>query len=141
LCAVIAAGTARSLFQRTHLKIDSIIGTLDQMELHRMWTEQCDATTGIRNAFGTQQALNYLIGEKLLDFIEAAVNNDDFRNELPAFAARIKTLFEPDQLAAYLAPIEASAIPRDPSLVRCPSDQTLVTAAWDLVKTPPNSDA
>ena len=41
------------------------------MELHRMWTEQCDATTGIRNAFGAQQALNYLIGEKLLDYIQA----------------------------------------------------------------------
>jgi hypothetical protein len=121
----------RGACSRLHyLNIDSILGTLDQMELHRMWTEQCDATTGIRNAFGTQQALNYLIGEKLLDFIEAAESNDDFRNELPAFAARIRTLFELDQLAAYLAPIEAVEISRDPSLVRCATDPTLVAEAW-----------
>ena len=100
------------------------------MELHRMWTEQCDATTGIRNAFGVQQALNYLIGEKFLDFIEAAESNDDFKHELPAFAARIKALFNSEQLAAYLAPIEGTGIPRDPAIVRCASDGPLVTEAW-----------
>lgn len=100
------------------------------MELHRMWTEQCDATTGIRNAFGVQQALNYLIGEKFLDFIEAAESNDVFRDELPAFSARIKTLFEPEQLAAYVAPAEAIDIPRDASVVRCASDSKLVAEAW-----------
>ena len=107
-----------------------MIGILGQMELHRMWTEQCDATTGIRNAFGTQQALNYLIGEKLLDFIEAAESNDDFRSELPAFTARISTLFDSKQLAAYLAPAEAVNIPRDSSIVRCASDGPLVAEAW-----------
>lgn len=107
-----------------------MIGILGPMELHRMWTEQCDATTGIRNAFGTQQALNYLIGEKLLDFVEAAESNDDFKNELPAFAARIRTLFDSQQLAAYLAPVEAGDIPRDPSIVRCASDGPLVAEAW-----------
>jgi len=95
-----------------------------------MWTEQCDATIGIRNAFGTQQALNYLIGEKLLDFIEAAESNEDFKNELPAFAARIRTLFGSEQLAAYLAPLEAGDIRRDPSVVRCASDGPLVADAW-----------
>ena len=95
-----------------------------------MWTEQCDATIGIRNAFGSQQALNYLIGEKLLDFIEAAESNDDYKNELPAFAARIRTLFELDQLAAYLAPIEAVDIRRDPAVVRCATAGPLVAEAW-----------
>lgn len=103
------------------------------MELHRMWTEQCEATTGIRNAFGTQQALNYLIGEKFLDFIEAAESSDDFHRELPAFAARIKTLFEPQQLAAYLAPVEDVSVPRDSSIVRCASDETLLGHAWERI--------
>lgn len=95
-----------------------------------MWTEQCDATTGIRNTFGTQPALNYLIGEKFLDFIEAAEKDEDFRSELPAFAARIKTLFDQEQLAAYLAPTATVDIPRDPSLVRCASDPVIVAEAW-----------
>jgi hypothetical protein len=102
-----------------------------QMELHRMWTEQCDAMTGIRAAFGTQQALNYLIGEKFLDFIEAAGSSDDFRGELLAFAARIRTLFEPQQLAAYLASIDDSRITKDSSIVRCASDDKLVARAWE----------
>jgi hypothetical protein len=113
-----------------YLKNDSIIGTLGQMELHRMWTEQCDATTGIRNAFGTQQALNYLVGEKFLDFIEAAETNDVFKNELPAFAARIKTLFGADELAAYLVPVEAVDIPLDPSIAKCASGGPLIAEAW-----------
>jgi hypothetical protein len=95
-----------------------------------MWTEQCDATTGIRTAFGTQQALNYLIGEKFLDFIEAAETSDDFRGELPAFAARIKTLFELPQIAAYLAPVNDASVAKDASIVRCASAQQIVTEAW-----------
>ncbi len=97
-----------------------------------MWTEQCDATTGIRNAFGTQQALNYLIGEKLLDFIEAAESSDSlFGNELPAFAgSHPNAVRVPDELAAYLAPVEAAEIPCDPSIVRCASDGPLVAEAW-----------
>lgn len=95
-----------------------------------MWTEQCDATTGIRNAFGTQQALNYLIGEKFLDFIEAAGKDDNFRSELPQFAARVQTLFEPSELAAYLAPVDDSNVSRDASIVRCLTDETLVAEAW-----------
>ena len=114
------------LYRHTEL----MIGRCDQMELHRMWTEQCDATTGIRTAFGVQQALNYLLGEKFLDFIEAAETNHDFKNEVPTFASRITTLFEPEQLAAYLAPAEAGDIPRAPSLVRCASDEKLVAEAW-----------
>lgn len=100
------------------------------MEQHQMWMEQCDATGGIRTAFGTQQALNYLIGEKFLDFIETAATNDDFRSELPTFAARIKTLFEPSQLAGYVAPAEDSGVTKDASIVQCASDHELVAKAW-----------
>ena len=95
-----------------------------------MWTEQCDATTGIRNAFGAQQAINYLIGEKFLDFIEAAEKDRNFRDEVHAFAARIRTLFEPAELAAYLAPKDDVSVSRDGSIVRCASDETLVAEAW-----------
>jgi hypothetical protein len=110
------------------LKSASIIGILCQMELHRMWTEQCDATTGIRNA-------NYLIGEKFLDFIEAAEKDADFRSELPAFAARIRTLFGPQELAAYLAPTGHPAVTENSDIVHCASDSELVAQAWSHVDT------
>ena len=66
-------------------------------------TEQCEAARGIEDEFGVPQALQYLVGEKFLRFLEASDDDADFRAELPAFAAEIKTIFEPYQLAEFLS--------------------------------------
>ena len=84
-------------------------------EFHKIWIDQCEAVEGIEDDFGTQPAMDYLIGEKFLDFLEAAESEDEFRDEIPAFVARIKTMFEGWQLPAYLAPAKKSE-PFDPSL-------------------------
>ena len=84
-------------------------------EFHKIWIDQCEAAEGIEGDFGTQPALEYLIGEKFLDFIEAAESEDEFRDEIPAFVTRIKTLFEGWQLAAYLETAKKSE-PFDPAL-------------------------
>lgn len=70
--------------------------------LHKIWIEQCRAARGIEADFGISKALDYLIGEKFLNFIEAADDHAEFRAELPAFVAEIKTIFESWQLAEYL---------------------------------------
>ena len=44
-------------------------------------------------------ALSYLIGEKFLNFLEAADDDAEFQAELPAFATEIKSIFERWQLA------------------------------------------
>jgi hypothetical protein len=67
-----------------------------------IWKEQCEATRKIEAKFGTQNALAYLIGEKVLNFLQAAENDAEFHAEIPAFVAEIKTIFEPWQLAEYL---------------------------------------
>ena len=72
------------------------------MEFHKIWIEQCDAVRNIEGEFGTQQALDYLVGEKFVNFLEAAETDADFRAEIPAFVAEIKRIFERWQLAAYL---------------------------------------
>lgn len=41
-------------------------------EFHKIWIDQCAATEGIREKFGLEDALNYLIGEKLFSFPHAA---------------------------------------------------------------------
>jgi hypothetical protein len=64
--------------------------------------ECCDAARGIAAEFGTQNALEYLVGEKFLQYLESAENLPDFRAELPAFVAKINSIFERWQLAAYL---------------------------------------
>jgi hypothetical protein len=42
-------------------------------EFHTIWIEQCEAARGIEDDFGTQQALDYLVGEKFLNYLEAAM--------------------------------------------------------------------
>jgi len=85
------------------------------MEPCEIWIEQCEATRQIEAEFGTQNALDYLIGEKFLSFLEAAENDAEFRAEVLAFVAEIKTIFETWQLAAYLEAARQSD-PFDPSL-------------------------
>lgn len=84
-------------------------------EHFKIWIEQCEATEGIEEDFGTQKALDYLIGEKFLNFLEAADTDADFRTEIPPFVTKIKTLFEQWQLAAYLESARDSE-PFDPKL-------------------------
>jgi hypothetical protein len=72
------------------------------LQFHKMWIEQCEATRNIEDEFGTQQALDYLIGDKFVNYLEAAADHPEFRVEIPAFVAEIKKVFEYWQLAAYL---------------------------------------
>ena len=85
------------------------------MQPHKIWIEQCEAARGIEDEFGTQKALDYLVGEKFLNFLEAAETDADFRSEIPAFVTEIKTIFERWQLAQYLETARETE-PFDPSL-------------------------
>lgn len=71
-------------------------------EFHKIWIEQCDAARGIREAFGTEKALGYLIGEKLVNFVRAADQHPEFAEELPQFIAGITRIFQPWELQQYL---------------------------------------
>lgn len=81
----------------------------------KIWIEQCEATRTIEDEFGTDKALDYLIGEKFLNFLQAAETHADFSAEIPAFVAEIKTVFERWQLAEYLEKARLRE-PFDPSL-------------------------
>jgi hypothetical protein len=72
------------------------------MPPEKIWTEQCEAARGIEDDYGTDKALAYLIGEKFLNFLEAAEEDTGFRAEIPAFVVEIKRIFEPWQLSEYL---------------------------------------
>lgn len=69
---------------------------------HKIWIEQCEAARGIEDEFGTQRALAYLVGEKFLHYLDAAERDPDFKAELPALVAEIKSIFEQWQLSEYL---------------------------------------
>ena len=81
----------------------------------KIWIDQREAARRIEDEFGTPNALAYLVGEKFLNFLEAAETHADFRAEIPAFVAEIKAIFEPWQLAEYLENARQTG-PFDPAL-------------------------
>jgi hypothetical protein len=116
------------------------------VNLHKIWIEQCQAARGIEDEFGRQKALAYLVGEKFLNYLDAADRDPDFRAEIPAFVAEIKDIFEPWQLAECLEkarqtePFDHSLydenddpedieMERDEDLRRCAADLLLVERA------------
>jgi hypothetical protein len=68
-----------------------------------MWRSQCEVAPSIRERFGLEAALDYVISEKLLNFAQAAVSHPDFARELPMFVAEIRRLFTPDEISEHLA--------------------------------------
>jgi hypothetical protein len=71
-------------------------------EFHKIWINQCAAAGDIREAFGLQKALGYLIGEKFLNFLRAADQDADFAGEVPSFVEAIKQIFDHSELRSYL---------------------------------------
>ena len=81
---------------------------MPQGKFHQVWIEQCEAAQTIRARFGLKAAFDYLVGEKLLNFAEAAANHGDFARELPRFVSEVRRMFTPEEIAAQLAHIERS---------------------------------
>ena len=73
------------------------------MRFERIWVEQCRATTAIKRRFGAKSALDYLIGEKLIAFADAAGEHRTFAKELPKFLAAIWQTFNEYEIAGYVA--------------------------------------
>ena len=68
-------------------------------KFHKIWIEQCEAAEGIEADYGIEKAMGYLIGEKLLNFLEVAETKPEWRAEVPHFIALIKAIFEPLRIA------------------------------------------
>ena len=79
------------------------------MDFHKIWQEQCAATRTIRGRFGVENALDYLIGEKLLKFAKAADQDPEFAAELPCFQAAVWEIFNPYELRGYIASLKPAA--------------------------------
>lgn len=85
---------------------DTIRFEATMIEFHTIWIEQCEAAEGIKEHFGTKKAAGYLIGEKLLEFVRASDSRPEFAGEVPDFVARIKMIFEPQEIRAYFDNLE-----------------------------------
>ena len=66
------------------------------------WREQCDAARSIKEKFGSEKALGYLIGEKFLNYLRASDRVPELRDDLPRFVVEIRETFAIWQLREYL---------------------------------------
>ena len=88
------------------------------IQFHKIWIEQCRATEDIRERFGHEDAMRYLIGEKLFGFVRASEDDPDFATELPEFVAEIRRLFSTAEIREFLDDLERTKllVPPEPDL-------------------------
>ena len=106
---------------------------------HEIWRDQCDAARRIQTRFGTGAALDYLVWEKLLNFVGASATNTAFAQELPGFISEIRAIFGQDQIRKEIARIEFSqrrnaSDRRRPSASRAAIAMATATSRLSLVK-------
>jgi hypothetical protein len=101
-------------------------------EFHKIWIEQCAATEDIRERFGTKNALDYLIGEKLFIFVEAAEQDSDFAAQLPVFVATIQRLFSAEEIRTYLDHLERAKFlaPPEPEIETEDEEEEVDDEPW-----------
>lgn len=68
------------------------------VEFHMIWREQIRAVEAIRKQNGDAAAFDYIVGEKLMNYAEAAEDRPEFSRELPRFVAAIRQIFDPDTM-------------------------------------------
>lgn len=79
---------------------------MNSSKAHKIWIEQCGATHTIRARFGLKAAFDYIVGEKLINFADAASRHRDFAQELPRFISEVRRIFTPAEIGAQLTRIE-----------------------------------
>jgi hypothetical protein len=61
-------------------------------------------------------AFDYLVAEKLLNFVDAASRNPEFARELPRFVARVRDLFAVEEMRTHLSQIKCEQREYDASI-------------------------
>jgi hypothetical protein len=79
---------------------------MPQIQFERKWIAQCAAAQTVKQRFGLANALDYLIGEKLLNFAEAAERYTEFAQELPEFLCAIRDVFTVQETGQYALQLE-----------------------------------
>lgn len=100
---------ARAAAERERLHTTCLERYSLRVRFEKIWVEQCRATKRIKRSFGAKSALDYLIGEKLITFAEAAEDKPKCAKELPKFLAAVWRVFNEYEIAGYVATRRPSA--------------------------------
>ena len=79
---------------------------------HEVWREQCEAAETIRLRYGVGSGFDYAVGEKLLNFAEAAEEHPEFARALPQFVSELRRMFTPEEIEEHLARVENERLQR-----------------------------
>ena len=80
--------------------------SMTERHWHEIWIEQCEAAEPMRLRYGVESAFDYVVGEKLLNFAEAAAAHAEFAQALPQFVSRVRGMFTLEEMEAHLARTE-----------------------------------
>src|SRR5674476_936125 len=75
-------------------------------KMHEIWIEQYDAAQSIKLCYGLKAAFDYLVAEKLLNFVSAAAERPEFARELPRFVSQVRLMFTPREIRTHIARVE-----------------------------------
>ena len=72
-----------------------------------IWIEQCEAALSIKARIGVGDAFGYLVGEKLVNYVEASQDRPEFARELPRFVSEIRQIFTREEISENLREVES----------------------------------
>ena len=90
-----------------------------------IWIEQCEAAQTIKLRYGVKAAFDYAVGEKLMNFAEAACDRPAFARELPRFVSEVRRMFSADELRLHLARLEREQSEQAADLAELGEDEIL----------------
>lgn len=73
---------------------------------HKIWETHWQTAQRVRQFFGVDSALEYLVGEKLEIFANRSNHCRECARELPHFRTAVSIIFSDDELQAYLATVK-----------------------------------
>ena len=93
-------------------------------KMHEIWKEQCESARVIKLRYGLQAAFDYVVAEKLLNFISAAADHPEFARELPRFVSEVRRMFTPAEICTHIARIELEQRAKDADASEYDEDDT-----------------
>jgi hypothetical protein len=90
-----------------------------------VWFEQCEAARTIKLRYGCKAAFDYAVGEKLMNFAEAACEHPAFAREIPRFVSEVRRMFSADELRVHLERLEREQSEWDAGLAELDENELL----------------
>ena len=97
---------------------------MNDRKMHEIWKEQCEAAHDIKLRYGLQAAFDYVVTEKLFNFISAAADHPEFARELPRFVSEVRRMFTLDEIRTHMARIEREQQAKDAASSEDDEDET-----------------